>query len=389
MVALSLLGSTGSIGKQTLDVADGLRRGGAFEIAVKVLAARRNIKLLEEQIRQWRPEAVAVYEEDAARELRDRVRDLDVKILPGREGLCEAAAYEGADITLNAVVGMIGLEPTLAALKAKKRLALANKETLVAGGGLVMETARENGIDILPVDSEHSAIFQCVSGDASGKAVKKLILTASGGPFYGMKSDMLEDVTPEQALRHPNWDMGAKITVDSATMMNKGLEVIEASWLFNMAADDIEVVVHRESIVHSLVEFEDNAVLAQLGVPDMAIPIQYSLTYPNRYPSPAKEIKLWELRELHFDKPDEESFQCLPICIEAIRRGGLCPAAVNGANEAAVQLFLDGKIGFTDISRLAAGAMENQSPLEEASELSSILEADRRAREYVLDIVGK
>ena len=389
MEALSLLGSTGSIGRQTLDVAAGLRRGGAFEISVKVLAARRNIKLLEEQIRQWKPEAAAVYEEDAAKELRDRVRDLDVKILAGHEGLCEAAAYEGADITLNAVVGMIGLEPTLAALKAKKRLALANKETLVAAGALVMKTAEENGIDILPVDSEHSAIFQCISGEASGKGIKKLILTASGGPFFGMKTESLKNVTAAQALKHPNWDMGAKITIDCATMMNKGLEVIEASWLFGMSAEDIEVVVHRESIVHSLVEFEDNAVLAQLGAPDMTVPIQYSLTYPKRYPSPAKEIKLWELGELHFDKPDNESFPCLPICIEAIRMGGLCPAAANGANEAAVQLFLDEKIGFTDIPKLVAGAMENQSALEDASKLSMVLDADRRAREYVLDFVGK
>ncbi len=291
MKRMALLGSTGSIGVQTLDVVRGLA-GTDCPIQVEVLAARSNIGLLEKQIREFHPAAAAVFDEEAAKELRERTRDLELTVLPGMDGLCQAAAWETADITLNAVVGMVGLRPTLAAIAAKKTLALANKETLVAGGSLVMPAARENGVSILPVDSEHSAIFQCLQGAPKNGALKKLILTASGGPFFGKTAEELRDVGPEQALRHPNWDMGAKVTVDSATMMNKGLEVIEASWLFDMPPERIDVAVHRESIVHSLIEYQDHSVIAQLGVPDMRIPIQYALTYPKRFPSPVRELNL-------------------------------------------------------------------------------------------------
>ena len=380
MENLSLLGSTGSIGRQTLDVVAGLNQDGAFPVSVKVLAAHSSIGILEQQIRRFKPEAAAVYDETAAKDLADRVKDTGVKILSGMEGLCEAAAWESAAVTLNSVVGMIGIQPTLSAIKAKKRLALANKETLVAAGDLVMKAAAENGVQILPVDSEHSAIFQCL-GD-SEKDVKKLILTASGGPFYGRKKSELYNVTLEQAMKHPNWSMGSKITVDSATMMNKGLEVIEASHLFGISVKDIEVVVHRESIVHSLVEFEDNAVLAQLGLPDMAVPIQYSLTYPRRFHSPAGELSLTKLGNLSFLPPDNENFPCLQICIEAAQRGGLCPAAVNGANEEAVQMFIEGKIKFTEIAELVESAMKSQRQ-DPADNLSAILEADQRARSAV------
>jgi 1-deoxy-D-xylulose-5-phosphate reductoisomerase len=310
------------------------------------------------------------------------VRDLDITVLEGMEGLCEAAAWETADITLNAVVGMVGLRPTLAAISAKKTLALANKETLVAGGSLVMEAARENGVKILPVDSEHSAIFQCLQGCPSPEALNRLILTASGGPFFGKSREELREITPEQALRHPNWEMGAKVTIDSATLMNKGLEVIEASWLFGVPPEQIEVVVHRESIVHSLIEYRDHSVLAQLGQPDMRIPIQYALTYPQRFPSPVKRLELWKQGNLTFFPPDLETFRCLPVCIGALKRGGLAPAAANGANEKAVELFLSKKISFLEIGQLVFAAVENQ-PDAPAASLEAVLEADLRARQFV------
>ena len=340
-----------------------------------------SVKLLEEQARRFHPSAVAVFDEAAARSLRDSLRGTSIQVLAGMEGLCEAAAWEGADTTLNAVVGMVGLQPTLAAIRAGKTLALANKETLVAGGAMVMEEARQHGVKILPVDSEHSAIFQCLQGCPGRDALEKLILTASGGPFFGKTREELETVTREQALRHPNWDMGAKITIDSATMMNKGLEVIEASWLFELPEDRIDVVVHRESIIHSMIQYKDNAVMAQLGVPDMAVPIQYALTYPRRLPSPAGELNLWELQKLTFYPPDGDAFPCLELCREALRRGGLVPAAANGANEQAVALFLEGKIGFLDIPRLVAKAMDQQTAGEVT--LENILAADRAARDFV------
>ena len=380
MKKLSLLGSTGSIGTQALEVVRNLRAQGE-EISVEVLAARSSVKLLEEQAREFHPAAVAVYDETAALSLKESLRDTSIQVLSGMEGLCQAAAWETADTTLNSVVGMVGLQPTLAAVRAKKTLALANKETLVAGGAMVMEEVARSGVDLLPVDSEHSAIFQCLQGCPGKGALKKLLLTASGGPFFGRTRSELETVTREQALRHPNWDMGAKITIDSATMMNKGLEVIEASWLFELPEDRIDVVVHRESIIHSMIQYKDNAVMAQLGVPDMAVPIQYALTYPRRLPSPAGELNLWELQKLTFYPPDGDAFPCLELCREALRRGGLVPAAANGANEQAVALFLEGKIGFLDIPRLVAKAMDQQTAGEVT--LENILAADRAARDFV------
>ena len=380
MKKLSLLGSTGSIGTQALQVVQNLReQGEKWEVAA--LAARSSVNRLEEQARKFHPEVVAVFDEGAALSLRQSLRDTDIQVLSGMEGLCEAAAWPGADLTLNAVVGMVGLQPTLAALQAGKSLALANKETLVAGGAIVMETARKRNLPILPVDSEHSAIFQCLQGCPERGALKKLVLTASGGPFFGRSRQELAGVTREQALRHPNWDMGAKITIDSATMMNKGLEVMEASWLFDLPEHRIEVVVHRESVIHSMVEYQDNAVVAQLGVPDMAVPIQYALTYPRRMPSPAGELDLCALGKLTFYPPDREAFPCLELCREALRRGGLVPAAANGANEQAVALFLEGKIGFLDIPRLVEAAMDRQDP--GVVTLEAVLEADREARAFV------
>ena len=380
MKKLSLLGSTGSIGTQALQVVQNLReQGEKWEVAA--LAARSSVNRLEEQARQFHPDVVAVFDEGAALSLRQSLRDTDIQVLSGMEGLCEAAAWPEADLTLNAVVGMVGLQPTLAALQAGKALALANKETLVAGGAIVMETARKRNLPILPVDSEHSAIFQCLQGCPERGALKKLVLTASGGPFFGRSRQELAGVTREQALRHPNWDMGAKITIDSATMMNKGLEVMEASWLFDLPEHRIEVVVHRESVIHSMVEYQDNAVVAQLGVPDMAVPIQYALTYPRRMPSPAGELDLCALGKLTFYPPDREAFPCLELCREALRRGGLVPAAANGANEQAVALFLEGEIGFLDIPRLVEAAMDRQDP--GVVTLEAVLEADREARAFV------
>lgn len=380
MIKLSLLGSTGSIGTQTLQVVENLRAQGE-QVEVSVLAAGSSVKLLEEQARKYHPQAVAVYDETAALSLRESLRDTGIPVLSGLEGLCQAASWEGANVVLNAVVGMVGLQPTLAAIRAGKTLALANKETLVAGGALVMEEAKRHGVSILPVDSEHSAIFQCLQGCPGEDALEKLILTASGGPFFGRSREELTHVTREQALRHPNWDMGAKITIDSATMMNKGLEVIEASWLFGVPEDRIDVVVHRESIVHSMIQYRDRGVIAQLGVPDMALPIQYALTYPRRLPSPAGELKLWELSRLTFYQLDGEAFPCLELCREALRRGGLVPAAANGANEQAVALFLEGKIGFLDIPRLVESAMDRQAAGEVT--LENVLAADREARKLV------
>ncbi len=383
---LALLGSTGSIGIQTLHVVRELARGGDFPVSVAVLAARSSVKLLEEQAREFRPQAVAVFDPAAARDFRARTRDLDLTVLEGMEGLCQAAAWEGVDVTLNSVAGMVGLQPTLAAIAAKKTVALANKETLVAGGRIVMEAARQNKVSILPVDSEHSAIFQCLQGCPEKGALKKLILTASGGPFFGKTKEELRHITPAQALRHPNWDMGAKITIDSATLMNKGLEVIEASWLFGMGPQDIDVVVHRESIVHSLIQYQDNAVIAQLGLPDMCIPIQYALTYPARYPSPVGELDLAAVGNLTFAKPDLDTFPCLRVCIDALKQGGLAPAAANGANEQAVSLFLQEKIGFLDIPLLVEAAVARQ-PAAAGDTLESVLEADQAARRFVLESI--
>ncbi|WP_101697924.1 1-deoxy-D-xylulose-5-phosphate reductoisomerase [Clostridium minihomine] len=377
MKTISLLGSTGSIGRQTLEVA----RMHGFSVCA--LAAHSNVALLEDQIREFGPALAAVFDADAARDLKLRVQDLSVRVVSGMEGLCEAAAMEKADIVLNSVVGMVGLLPTLTAVSAKKDVALANKETLVAGGALVMKAARENGVRILPVDSEHSAIFQCLQGCPDPSAVRRLILTASGGPFFGKSKEDLAHVTPEQALKHPNWSMGAKVTIDSATMMNKGLEIMEASWLFDLPVSQIDVVVHRESIVHSLVEYQDYSVLAQLGVPDMRIPIQYALTWPQRMPSPVKPLSLTEIGSLSFYPPDENAFPCLRLAKQAAELGGLVPAAANGANEEAVKLFLQHKIAFMQIPELVEEAIQRQAP-ELPQTSAQVLEADRKAREFVL-----
>lgn len=377
---LSLLGSTGSIGTQSLDVA---RKRG---YRVRALSAFSNVKKIEEQIREFKPDVAALVSEDAAKDLKVRVADTGTKILSGSEGVCECAAYDKSDTVLNSVVGMAGLEPTLTAIKAHKKLALANKETLVAGGRLVMDTAARENVDILPVDSEHSAIFQALQGKPSNRALKKIILTASGGPFFGKTAQELEKVTVNDALKHPNWSMGAKITIDSATMMNKGLELIEAVWLFGVSPHDVEIVVHRESIVHSAVEYDDNSVIAQLGLPDMRIPIQYALTYPERYESPVGELDLAALGKLTFFEPDYDTFRCINICREAIDRGGLYPAAVNGANEQANLLFRNGKIGFLDIAKKVEAILPNV-PKKDVYTLDDVLEIDRFAREFVMKSV--
>lgn len=381
MKGIALLGSTGSIGTQSLDVC---RMHG---YRVVCLTANRRVDLMEAQIREFRPDLVSMMDPVAADDLRSRVADTGTKVLSGMDGLIECATYSGADTVLNAVVGMVGLQPTLAAIQAKKTLALANKETLVAGGHLVTNTAKAYGVDILPVDSEHSAIFQCLQGSPEKGAVKKLILTASGGPFFGKTLAELENVTAADALKHPNWDMGAKITIDSATMMNKGLEFIEAKWLFDMPIDAIDIVVHRESVVHSAIAYQDNSVIAQLGVPDMRIPIQYALTYPQRLPSPVQELSLVDYGKLTFYAPDYDTFRCINVCKDAIAAGGLRPAAANGANEESVRLFLNGKIKFTDIAVLNRAAMEACPQVADYT-LDDVLQADRAARDYVIEAVS-
>lgn len=373
---ISILGSTGSIGTQSLDVC---RMHG---YKVKCLTANSNVALMEKQTREFKPDIVCMMNEGSAKELKARLADTDTKVVSGMDGLIECAVYGKADTVLNSVVGMIGLQPTLEAIKARKTIALANKETLVAGGHLVTNLAKEYGVSILPVDSEHSAIFQAMQGSPSKSAIKKIILTASGGPFFGKTLDELENVTAADALKHPNWDMGAKITIDSATMMNKGLEFIEAKWLFDMPNEDIEIVVHRESVVHSAIVYQDNSMIAQLGVPDMRIPIQYALTYPEREPSPVAPLSLADYGKLTFFEPDYDTFKCINVCKNAIEMGGLHPAAANGANEESVKLFLSGKIKFTDIAYLNEEAML-KAPEKKDFTLADVLETDRAAREYV------
>lgn len=380
MKSMVILGSTGSIGTQALDVAR-LRN-----FTVRALTSNSNIDLLEEQIREFKPEIAAVADESRAAELRTKVADTSTKVLGGEEGIC-AAAQLNADKVLNSIVGIAGLKPTLAAIEAGNDIALANKETLVAGGELVTSRAKEKGVSILPVDSEHSAIFQSLQGSPGKKSVKRLILTASGGPFFGRTRADLEGVTVEQALKHPNWSMGAKITIDSATMMNKGLELIEAAWLFDMPADKIDILVHRQSVVHSLVEYVDNSVIAQLGVPDMRVPIQYALTYPERYESSAKQLRLEEWKTLTFEQPDYDTFSCINLCRQAITKGGVYPAAANGANEAANKLFREGKIKFLDIADAVSGVLDS-TEFSPCDSLENILLADSRAREKVHEMFG-
>ncbi len=370
---LVILGSTGSIGTQALEVAEqaGYRIVG--------LAAARSVQRLEEQIRQFHPAAVAVFEEAAAADLRERVADLPVKVYDGMEGLCALAAWPEADMILNAVVGMVGLQPTMAAIAAGKDVALANKETLVAGGAFVTQAVAERGVRLLPVDSEHSAIFQCLQGcPPHDRALKRIILTASGGPFFGKTRQELAGVRPADALKHPNWSMGRKITIDSASMMNKGLELIEARWLFDLPPERIDIVIHRESIIHSLIEYDDNAVLAQLGVPDMRIPIQYALTYPARLPSPVKQLRLEDWAKLSFYAPDDETFPAMGMARRALGQGGLYPAALNAANEVAVEAFLEERIGFLDIPRLVGEALDR--PLPTPGSVDDVLAADEEIR---------
>ena len=373
---IALLGSTGSIGRQALEVIE------ACGMSVAALTANRSVELLERQARRFRPELTVAADEKAASDLRVRLADTDIRVASGQEGLLEAAALESADTVLTAVVGVAGLEPTLCAVRRGKRIALANKETLVCAGQLVMDEADRCGAEIVPVDSEHSAIFQCLQGSGDRREVRRLILTASGGPFYGWSREQLREVTLSQALKHPNWAMGAKITVDSATLMNKGLEFIEAMRLYRMPPEKISIVVHRESIVHSLVEYCDNAVLAQLGAADMRLPIQYALTWPERTIGPARPLDLLHCPPLTFGMPDCEAFPCLAIAMEAARTGGTATAILNGANEAAVGLFLEERIGFMDIPALVERAM-SVVPVVQAPQLEQIMAADRAARDAV------
>lgn len=377
---LTILGSTGSIGTQALDVVD--MRG--YEVVA--LTADSNYKLLEEQIRKYKPKYAALSNEEAAKTLRTLVADTDTKVLSGKAGIIECARLGDSDTVLNSIVGIAGLAPTVAAIEEGRNIALANKETLVAGGKIVMDKAKAKGVAILPVDSEHSAIFQCLQGMNKKDELKSIILTASGGPFFGKTRDELRDVTVAQALKHPNWEMGAKITVDSASMMNKGLELIEAVWLFDVAPDMVDIVVHRESIIHSLIEYNDNSVIAQLGVPDMRIPIQYALTYPDRFPSPVKKLNLWDYQNLTFYKPDYETFRCLELCRNAIAKGGLYPCVANGANEMANELFRKGEIGFLEIADKVQIAMEAVADKKNHT-LDDVFEYDRIARQIVKDSV--
>lgn len=373
---ITILGSTGSIGTQALQV---VRRLG---YRVEAISANTSIDLAEQQARAFSPRYAVMMDPQAAADLKIRLADTNTQVLCGMEGLCRIAALPENDLVLNSVVGMIGLRPTLAAIEAGNELALANKETLVAGGQLVMEAARRKKVRILPVDSEHSAIFQCLQGNPKKDALHKIILTASGGPFFGKKRKELEQVTVKQALRHPNWVMGAKLTIDSSTLMNKGLEVIEASWLFQKSVDAIEVVIHRESVIHSMVEYADGSCIAQLGVPDMQIPIQYAMTYPNRVPSGVKPLSLADYGQLTFYRPDLETFSCLRVCMDALRMGGLYPCAANAANEEAVALFREEKIRFLQIGELVEkAAFAQHMPLEYT--LEDVFWAEREARRFV------
>ena len=373
---LALLGSTGSIGQQTLQVARELG------LRVAALTARNNVDKLEAQVRQFLPRLAVLYDPAAAQELRGRIADLDVEVLSGPEGLLAAASMEEADTVVTAVVGSVGLAPTLAAIEKGKRIALANKETLVCAGELVMAAAEKYGAEIIPVDSEHSALFQSLQGCRDRGEVKRLILTCSGGPFFGKGYEELEKMTPQDALKHPNWDMGAKITIDSATLMNKGLEIIEAMRLYRVGIESIDAVIHRQSIVHSLVEYRDGAMIAQLGTPDMKLPIRYALTYPHRAVSHDEPLDLLTCGALTFSAPDMEAFRCLQIAREVAAVGGTACAVMNAANEEAVWAFLRGDTGFNGIHRLVERALDKVEVKYQPS-LGDILEADRAARECV------
>ena len=374
---ISILGATGSIGRQTLDVAEQLG------LRVAALTANSNAERLEAQARKFRPRLAVLTDEAAAKDLAVRLADTDIRVLGGPEALLEAAVCPETDTVVTAVVGMVGLKPTLAAIREKKRIALANKETLVCAGQLVMDAADTYGAEIVPVDSEHSAIFQCLQGCADRREIKRLILTCSGGPFYGMTAEEVGKMTRADALRHPNWTMGPKITVDCATLMNKGLEVIEAMRLYRLPLEQVSVVIHRQSIVHSLVEYRDGAILAQLGTPDMRLPIRYAMTHPERAESPAEPLDLLACPPLTFAQPDRDVFPCLRLAEEAAEEGGTACAILNGANEEAVGLFLAEKIGFSDIPRLVEAARAAVAVQQDPS-LEDILAADQAARQAVL-----
>ena len=373
--AISVLGSTGSIGRQTLAAAAHLG------LPVAALTAGRQIDRLEEQARRFMPKYVAVYDEEAAKAFRIAVADTPIRVGSGMEGLIEAATLAESDCVVTAVSGSVGLRPTLAAIEAKKRIALANKETLVCAGELVMRRAAETGAEIVPVDSEHSAIFQCLAGRGKGE-LSKILLTGSGGPFRGRKRAELEEVTPEQAVRHPNWSMGAKISVDSSTLMNKGLEFIEAMHLFAVRPEDIQVVIHPQSVIHSMVELVDGTVIAQLGVPDMGMPIQLALTWPERRPSPCERLDFWKLRDLSFEEPDLENMPCLRLAMDCAKTGGTAPCVMSAANETAVHLFLRRRLGYNRIYDAAAGAVAAIGAVRNA-DLETILAADEAARAFV------
>ena len=376
MKKIAILGSTGSIGTQTLEVA---RENGDLQITA--LAAGNNIELLEKQIREFHPGLVAVWKEEKAKELKDRVKDLDVKILSGMEGLIAVATEPKAEIVVTAVVGMIGIRPTIAAMEAGKDIALANKETLVTAGHIIMPLAKKMGVKILPVDSEHSAIFQCLQG-AAGNKIHKILLTASGGPFRGWKREQLEKVQVEDALKHPNWSMGHKITIDSSTMVNKGLEVMEAGWLFDVSLDQIQVVIQPASIIHSMIEYEDGAVIAQLGTPDMKLPIQYALYYPERRFLPGDRLDFTKLREITFDVPDPETFKGLKLAYQAGKTGGSMPTVFNAANEMAVSLFLKKKIPYLTIPDMIQASMEHHKKVD-APDVDQILAAEAETYDFI------
>ena len=376
MKTIAVLGSTGSIGTQTLEVA---RANGDLKIAA--LAAGRNVKLLERQIREFSPRVVAVWEEEAARELKTAVSDLDVKIVTGMDGLIEISTLPEVEVLVTAIVGMIGIRPTVEAIKAGKDIALANKETLVTAGHIIMPLAKKHGVKILPVDSEHSAIFQSLNGEQHGQ-IDKLLITASGGPFRGRKRADLEQVKVEDALKHPNWAMGQKITIDSATLVNKGLEVMEAKWLFQVDLDQIEVVVQPQSVIHSMVQFVDGAVLAQLGTPDMKLPIQYALYYPERRYLAGERLDFAKLRQITFEKPDMETFLGLPLALKASREGGSMPTVFNAANERAVSKFLHREIGFTDIYQIIIESMEQHKSIQQPT-IEEILDTEKATYEFI------
>lgn len=377
MKNIAVLGSTGSIGTQTLDIV----RKNPDALTVKVLAAGSNVQLIEQQIREFKPKLAVLFNEDAAKDLKNKVSDLDVKILSGMDGMIEAATFDEVDTVVTSMVGMIGIKPTIAAINAGKNIALANKETLVTAGHIIMPLIKEKGVSLLPVDSEHSAIFQSMNGE-NHKRISKILLTASGGPFRGKDTEFLSTVKVEDALKHPNWDMGAKITIDSATLVNKGLEVMEAAWLFDVPVSDIQVVVHPQSVIHSMVEYEDTAVIAQLGCPDMRLPIQYALFYPDRRFLDAKKLDFYEMSQLTFEKPDMETFKGLKYALAAAGSGGSMPTVFNAANEEAVAMFLRKQIGFLDIYKIIEESMNRHSVVE-SPDIDTVLSVEKDTREYI------